>query len=95
MRAEAVATSGRPLTIRGCGWVEFEKSDDDEHVAPERGQRSLEDEASRYIAAMMGSAATLVEGARKYIEKDVAVCAEVAAELGADLGSVLTVAQEI
>jgi 3-hydroxyisobutyrate dehydrogenase-like beta-hydroxyacid dehydrogenase len=47
------------------------------------------------VAVMLGSAEALVEGARKYLEKDVAVCAEVAAELGVDLGSVLTVAREI
>ena len=38
---------------------------------------------------MMGSAANLVEAARRYIEKDVAVCADVAAELGVDLDSVV------
>jgi 3-hydroxyisobutyrate dehydrogenase-like beta-hydroxyacid dehydrogenase len=43
----------------------------------------------------MGSAAGLVEAAKRYIQKDVAVCAEIAAELGADLGSALTVAQEV
>jgi 3-hydroxyisobutyrate dehydrogenase-like beta-hydroxyacid dehydrogenase len=43
----------------------------------------------------MGSAAGLLEAARRYIQKDVAVCAEIAAELGADLGSALTVAQEV
>ncbi len=42
-----------------------------------------------------GSAATLVEVAGRFIRKDVAVCVEVAAELGADLGSVITVAQEV
>jgi 3-hydroxyisobutyrate dehydrogenase-like beta-hydroxyacid dehydrogenase len=42
-----------------------------------------------------GSAATLVEVAGRFIRKDVAVCVEVADELGADLGSVLTVAQEV
>jgi 3-hydroxyisobutyrate dehydrogenase-like beta-hydroxyacid dehydrogenase len=47
------------------------------------------------VAVMMGSAEALVEGARKYIEKDVAVVAQVASELGVDLGSVLNVAQEI
>jgi len=46
-------------------------------------------------AVMIGSAAGLVEAARRYIEKDVAVCADVAAELGVDLGSVLTVARDI
>jgi 3-hydroxyisobutyrate dehydrogenase-like beta-hydroxyacid dehydrogenase len=43
----------------------------------------------------MGSAAQLLEAAKRYIQKDVAVCAEIAAELGADLGSALTVAQEV
>lgn len=47
------------------------------------------------VAGMIGSAAGLVEAARRYIEKDVAVCAEVAAELGVDLGSVLETAREI
>ena len=47
------------------------------------------------LAAMMGSADALVEGARKYIEKDVAVVAEVTAEVGVDLGSLLAVASEI
>jgi 3-hydroxyisobutyrate dehydrogenase-like beta-hydroxyacid dehydrogenase len=42
-----------------------------------------------------GSAATLVEVAGRFIRKDVAVCVEVADELGANLGSVLTVAQEV
>jgi 3-hydroxyisobutyrate dehydrogenase-like beta-hydroxyacid dehydrogenase len=42
-----------------------------------------------------GSAATLVEVAGRFIRKDVAVCVEVADELGAELGSVLTVAQEV
>lgn len=42
-----------------------------------------------------GSAVTLVEVAGRFIRKDVAVCVEVADELGADLGSVLTVAQEV
>lgn len=42
-----------------------------------------------------GSAATLVDVAGRFIRKDVAVCVEVADELGADLGSVLTVAQEV
>jgi 3-hydroxyisobutyrate dehydrogenase-like beta-hydroxyacid dehydrogenase len=42
-----------------------------------------------------GSAATLVEVAGRFIRKDVAVCVEVADELGADLGSVLTVAKEV
>jgi 3-hydroxyisobutyrate dehydrogenase-like beta-hydroxyacid dehydrogenase len=42
-----------------------------------------------------GSAANLVEVAGRFIRKDVAVCVEVAAELGAALGSVLTVAQEV
>ena len=42
-----------------------------------------------------GSAATLVEVAGRFIRKDVAVCVEVARELGAELGSVLTVAQEV
>ena len=47
------------------------------------------------VAAAMGSATMLVEAAGKFIRKDVAVCSEVADELGADLGSVLTVAQEV
>lgn len=47
------------------------------------------------VATMLGSATALVDAARKYIEKDVAVCADLAAELGADLGSVLRVAREI
>jgi 3-hydroxyisobutyrate dehydrogenase-like beta-hydroxyacid dehydrogenase len=42
-----------------------------------------------------GSAATLVEVAGRFIRKDVAVCVEVADELGAELGSVVTVAQEV
>jgi 3-hydroxyisobutyrate dehydrogenase-like beta-hydroxyacid dehydrogenase len=42
-----------------------------------------------------GSAGTLVEVAGRFIRKDVAVCVEVADELDADLGSVLTVAQEL
>lgn len=42
-----------------------------------------------------GSAARLVEVAGRFIRKDVAVCVEVASELGADLGSVITVAQEV
>ena len=47
------------------------------------------------VALDMGSAAQLLEVAKRYIQKDVAVCAEIAAELGADLGSALTVAQEV
>jgi 3-hydroxyisobutyrate dehydrogenase-like beta-hydroxyacid dehydrogenase len=47
------------------------------------------------VAVTMGSAEGLIEAARKYIEKDVAVVADVASELGVDLGSVLTTAQEI
>ncbi len=47
------------------------------------------------VAVGAGSARSLVELARRYIEKDVAVCAEIAEELGADLGSVLTVAREL
>jgi 3-hydroxyisobutyrate dehydrogenase len=47
------------------------------------------------VALQMGSAAQLLEAAKRYIQKDVAVCAEIAAELGADLGSALTVAQEV
>ena len=43
----------------------------------------------------LGSAERLVELAGRFVRKDVAVCVEVAAELGADLGSVLTVAQEV
>jgi 3-hydroxyisobutyrate dehydrogenase-like beta-hydroxyacid dehydrogenase len=43
----------------------------------------------------MGSAARLVEVAGHFIRKDVAVCEEVASDLGADLGSVLAVAREI
>ena len=43
----------------------------------------------------LGSAARLVELAGRFVRKDVAVCLEVADELGADLGSVLTVAQEV
>lgn len=46
-------------------------------------------------AVSTGSAANLLEVAGRFIRKDVAVCTEVAAELGADLGSVLTVAQEV
>jgi len=42
-----------------------------------------------------GSAARLVDVAGHFIRKDVAVCEEVASELGADLGSVLTVAREV
>jgi hypothetical protein len=37
----------------------------------------------------------MLDAARKYIQKDVAVCAEVAAELNADLGSVLSTAREV
>jgi 3-hydroxyisobutyrate dehydrogenase-like beta-hydroxyacid dehydrogenase len=47
------------------------------------------------VAAAMGSAHALVEAAGKFIRKDVAVCSEVADERGADLGSVLAVAQEV
>ena len=47
------------------------------------------------VALGIGSAAQLLEAAKRYIQKDVAVCAEIAAELGADLGSALTVAQEV
>jgi 3-hydroxyisobutyrate dehydrogenase-like beta-hydroxyacid dehydrogenase len=43
----------------------------------------------------IGSAENLLEAAKRYIQKDVAVCAEIAAELGIDLGSALTVAQEV
>jgi 3-hydroxyisobutyrate dehydrogenase-like beta-hydroxyacid dehydrogenase len=43
----------------------------------------------------LGSASRMVELAGRFIRKDVAVCEEVAAELGADLGSVLAVAQEV
>jgi len=43
----------------------------------------------------LGSASRLVELAGRFVRKDVAVCLEVAEELGADLGSVLTVAQEV
>ena len=46
-------------------------------------------------AAAMGSAQALVEAAGRFIRKDVAVCSEVADELGADLGTVLAVAQEV
>lgn len=46
-------------------------------------------------AIAAGSADRLVAGAQSYIRKDVAVCAEVASELGADLGVVLRAAQEI
>jgi 3-hydroxyisobutyrate dehydrogenase-like beta-hydroxyacid dehydrogenase len=47
------------------------------------------------VAVNMGSARAMLDAARKYIQKDVAVCAEVAAELEADLGSVLATAQEV
>jgi 3-hydroxyisobutyrate dehydrogenase-like beta-hydroxyacid dehydrogenase len=43
----------------------------------------------------LGSAERLVELAGRFVRKDVAVCVEVAEELGADLGSVLTVAREV
>ncbi|MFN8027551.1 MAG: NAD(P)-dependent oxidoreductase [Acidimicrobiia bacterium] len=43
----------------------------------------------------LGSAERMVELAGRFVRKDVAVCVEVADELGADLGSVLTVAQEV
>jgi 3-hydroxyisobutyrate dehydrogenase-like beta-hydroxyacid dehydrogenase len=43
----------------------------------------------------IGSAANLLEAAKRYIHKDVSVCADLAAELGVDLGSALTVAQEV
>jgi 3-hydroxyisobutyrate dehydrogenase-like beta-hydroxyacid dehydrogenase len=43
----------------------------------------------------LGSAAGLLEAAKRYIQKDVAVCAEIAAELDVDLGSALSVAQEV
>ena len=43
----------------------------------------------------LGSAERMVELAGRFVRKDVAVCVEVAEELGADLGSVLTVAQEV
>jgi 3-hydroxyisobutyrate dehydrogenase-like beta-hydroxyacid dehydrogenase len=43
----------------------------------------------------LGSAARMVELAGRFVRKDVAVCVEVAEELGADLGSVLPVAQEV
>jgi 3-hydroxyisobutyrate dehydrogenase-like beta-hydroxyacid dehydrogenase len=43
----------------------------------------------------LGSAARMVELAGRFVRKDVAVCVEVAGDLGADLGSVLTVAQEV
>jgi 3-hydroxyisobutyrate dehydrogenase-like beta-hydroxyacid dehydrogenase len=44
-------------------------------------------------AVMIGSAAGLVEAARRYLEKDVAVCGEVADELGVDLEAILAVAR--
>jgi 3-hydroxyisobutyrate dehydrogenase-like beta-hydroxyacid dehydrogenase len=47
------------------------------------------------VAINMGSARAMLDAARPYIQKDVAVCAEVAAELNADLGSVLAIAQEV
>jgi 3-hydroxyisobutyrate dehydrogenase-like beta-hydroxyacid dehydrogenase len=43
----------------------------------------------------LGSAARMVELAGRFVRKDVEVCGEVAEELGADLGSVLTVAREV
>lgn len=43
----------------------------------------------------LGSAERMVELAGRFVRKDVAVCVEVAEELGADLGSVLRVAQEV
>ena len=46
-------------------------------------------------ALMIGSAAQLVEAAARWIEKDVAVCADVAAELGLDLGPVLATARQV
>lgn len=47
------------------------------------------------VATMMGSGAALVAAARKYIEKDVAICAAVAAQRGVDLGYLLALAQRI
>jgi 3-hydroxyisobutyrate dehydrogenase-like beta-hydroxyacid dehydrogenase len=47
------------------------------------------------VANAMGSARALVDAARKYIEKDVAVCAEVATALGVDLDVVLETARRL
>jgi 3-hydroxyisobutyrate dehydrogenase-like beta-hydroxyacid dehydrogenase len=46
-------------------------------------------------ALMIGSAGRLVHAASRWIEKDVAVCTEVAVELGVDLESVLAVARQV
>ena len=43
----------------------------------------------------IGSATRLVELAGRFVRKDVAVVAEVAAELGVDLGPVLAIAHEV
>ena len=47
------------------------------------------------VSAMAGSAVQLADAARRWMEKDVELGAAVAAELGVDLGSMLTVAREM
>jgi 3-hydroxyisobutyrate dehydrogenase-like beta-hydroxyacid dehydrogenase len=46
-------------------------------------------------SVMMGSAAELVDAAARWIEKDVAVVADVAAECNVDLGPVLAIARQV
>jgi 3-hydroxyisobutyrate dehydrogenase-like beta-hydroxyacid dehydrogenase len=47
------------------------------------------------VSTMAGSAVRLADAARRWMEKDVEQGASVAAELGVDLGSILTVAREM
>jgi 3-hydroxyisobutyrate dehydrogenase-like beta-hydroxyacid dehydrogenase len=47
------------------------------------------------VSTMAGSAVQLAYAARRWMEKDVELGASVAAELGVDLGSMLTVAREM
>jgi hypothetical protein len=46
-------------------------------------------------AITIGSAQQLVDAASRWIEKDVAVCNDVATELGVDLSAVLAVARQV
>jgi 3-hydroxyisobutyrate dehydrogenase-like beta-hydroxyacid dehydrogenase len=49
------------------------------------------DSAAMQILAAMGSPEALVKGAGRFVQKDVAVATQLAAELGADLGLIATV----